>query len=109
VTAVNHNQRAMKELRERGYIAQVVERWDAFSRRRHDLFGIIDILAIGKGQTIAIQVTSRDNMASRRHKMQAAPELREMIDAGWSVELWGYDKPNQRWRVKAENVTAPSA
>jgi len=102
--AVNHNQRVLKALRDAGYFAEVVERWDAFSRRRHDLFGFVDVLAIGIEHTLAIQVTSRDNMSSRRKKMQASPVLAAMHKAGWHVELWGYDKPANRWRLKVENV-----
>jgi len=105
MTVVNHNQRVMKAFRDWGYFAQVVEHWDAFSRRRHDLFGIIDILAVGDGQTVAVQVTSRDNMASRRHKMLAAPELAAMIAAGWQVELWGYKKVGSRWTLKKETIS----
>ena len=104
MTVPNHNQRALKALRDQGYFATVVEHWDAFSRKKHDLFGIIDILAVGNGHTLAIQVTSRNNMSSRRKKMQAAPELTGMCDAGWSVELWGFDKPDHRWRLVKEAV-----
>ena len=105
VTTVNHNQRVLKSLRDDSYYAEVVERWDAFSRRRHDLFGFIDILAVGHGETKAIQVTSRDNMSSRRIKMQSSPVLAALIEAGWSVELWGYDKQaNGRYRRKVEFV-----
>ena len=105
MTVVNHNQRVLKALRDAGYVAEVVERWDSFSRRRHDLFGFIDILAVGHGETKAIQVTSRDNMSSRRTKMQNSEELKALIAANWSVELWGYDKqPNGRYRRKVEFV-----
>lgn len=104
MTAVNHNQRVLKALRDDGYIAEVTERWDSFSRRKHDLFGFIDILAVGHGETKAIQVTSRDNMSSRRTKMRDSEELKALIQAGWSVELWGYDKPAHRWRRKVEFV-----
>jgi hypothetical protein len=109
MTVVNHNQRVMKRLRNEGYCAEVVERWDSFSRRRHDLFGFIDVLAVGNGLTLAIQVTSRSNMSSRRNKMRAAPELQAMCDAGWRVELWGFDKPASRWRLEVECVTPLNA
>jgi len=107
--AVNHNQRVLKTLRDNGYFATVVEHWDAFSGKKHDLFGIIDILAVGRNHTVAIQVTSRNNMSSRRKKMQEAPELAAMTSAGWCVQLWGYDKPEFRWRVKVEDVTPINA
>jgi len=104
VTVVNHNARVLKSLRDQGYFAEVTERWDSFSRRKHDLFGFIDILAVGHGETLAIQVTSRDNMSSRRTKMRASPILATMRSAGWHVQLWGYDKPTHLWRVKVEDV-----
>ena len=104
MTAVNHNQRVLKTLRDDGYMATVVERYDFYTRRRHDLFGLIDILAVGHGHTLAIQVTSRSNMASRRNKMRDSAELAQMLAAGWRVELWGYDKPAHRWRLKTEQL-----
>ena len=99
---ISHNPRVLKALRADGFHAETVERWDAFSRKRHDLFGLIDVLAVGYGGTVAVQVTSRSNMASRRTKMQGSPALAAMKAAGWSVQLWGYDKPEHRWRVKVE-------
>ena len=105
--AVNHNGRVLATLRDLGYVCQVVERWDAYTRRRYDLFGIIDVLAIGNGLTLAVQVTSRGNMSSRRRKIQAAPELPHMLGAGWRIELWGYDQPGgprTAWRLKKENM-----
>ena len=109
MTVVNHNQRVLSKLRKEGYVAEVVERWDSFSRRKHDLFGFIDILAVGNGLTLAIQVTSRSNMASRRKKMRTAPELPILLIAGWCVELWGFDKPANRWRLEIERVTPINA
>ncbi len=101
---VNHNQRVLKALRDDGYLATGGERYDFYTRRRHDLFGLIDVLAIGHNHTLAIQVTSRSNMASRRNKMRDSAELDQMLAAGWHVELWGYDKPGHRWRLKTEQL-----
>jgi hypothetical protein len=104
MAAVNHNARVLKALRDTGYHAEVTERWDGFSRRRHDLFGFIDVLAVGHHGTLAIQVTSRANMASRRHKITESPILSSILGAGWKVQIWGYDKPASRWRLKVEEV-----
>jgi hypothetical protein len=46
-------------LREQGYIVATVEHYNAFTKRKHDLFGCIDLLAIGNGETVAVQVTSK--------------------------------------------------
>lgn len=106
---VNHNQRVLSLLRGRGYIAAVVEHYEAFSGHKHDLFGFIDILAVGDGETVGIQVTSRSNMASRRRKIRDAPELNELLIAGWRIELWGYDQPkgpHHPWRLSVEDIDA---
>ena len=105
--AAGYNSRSLQTLRDLGFTAQVVERYDAYTRRRHDLFGIIDILAVGNGETLAVQVTSRSNMSSRRNKMNGDPILAELLRAGWRVELWGWDQPGgsrTRWRLKTENM-----
>jgi len=34
-----------------------------------------------------------------------AEELKALLQAGWSVELWGYDKPEFRWRRKVEMIS----
>lgn len=99
--------RCIATLRSLGYTAQAVERYDHHTRRRYDLFGIIDVLAIGHGETLAVQVTSRSNQTAHRRKMRAAPELTVMLEAGWNVELWLYDQPNgprTTWRVKRERL-----
>ena len=105
--AVNHNGRVLATLRDLGYVAQTVERWDAYTRRKYDLFGIIDILAVGNGETFAVQVTSRGNMSSRRRKIREAPELPYLLGAGWRIEIWGYDQPRgprTAWRLKTERM-----
>ena len=70
-----------------------VDRWDSFTRRSYDLFGCIDVLAIGGDGTLAVQVTSRGNMAARRTKIEGADALEDMLDANWDVQVWGWDQP----------------
>ena len=101
---VNHNARVLRELRAAGYTAEVVERWDSFGHVRKDLFGVIDVLAVGNGHTLAVQVTSRGNMASRRRKVRECEAFSRMLGAGWIIQVWGYDKPGHRWRVKVDEL-----
>ena len=58
-------QRTLKELRRLGHVAGVVERWIPQTRRRLDLFGFIDIVALGPWGTIGIQCTTSANQAAR--------------------------------------------
>jgi hypothetical protein len=88
-------------MEERGYICDVVESYNAFTRRKKDLFGIFDILAIGNGETIAIQLTSKSNMSTRVKKISESSALPEILRSGWRVLVIGwYKKPNGRYDYK---------
>ena len=94
-------QRSLALLRERGFQAEVTERWNPWAKVRQDLFGWVDILALGDGQTWAIQTTSRSNMSSRVKKIEESPILPEAIRAGWRIEVHGWDRDSKgQWRVK---------
>lgn len=87
-------------LRERGYIVATVEHYNAFTKRKHDLFGCIDLLAIGNGETVAVQVTSKPHLSERRHKIEEAEAYPEMLRSGWKVVLHGWYKEQNRWQLK---------
>jgi hypothetical protein len=98
-------QRSLAHVREQGYTAEVVERWNPFARVRHDLFGIIDILAIGNGHTLAVQTTSKGNMAARIRKIEESEHLPEIIRSGWRLHVHGWAKDKSgRWQVKVFEV-----
>jgi len=93
--------RTTKHLRELGYLVATVEHYNSFTRRKHDLFGCIDLLAIGNGETLAIQVTSRSNMSARIKKIEDAEALPEMLRSKWRIIVHGWDKgTNGRYRLK---------
>lgn len=79
-------------MRGRGYRCQVVEKWNPFANVLVDLFGIIDVLCVGNGETVGVQCTSSDNLASRITKIadaEATPDLRK---AGWRILAHGWRK-----------------
>lgn len=93
--------RTTKHLKEQGYLVATVEHYNSFTRRKHDLFGCIDLLAIGNGETLAIQVTSRSNMSARIKKIQDNLALPEMLRSKWRILVHGWDKgTNGRYRLK---------
>lgn len=93
--------RSRKLYEDQGYTVATVEYFNAFTKRKHDLFGCIDLLAIGNGETIAIQVTSKSNMSSRIHKIEDNPALVEMIRSNWRVVVHGWAKNKSgRFEVK---------
>lgn len=87
-----------------GFTVAIVEHYNAFTKRKHDLFGCIDLLAIGNGDTIAVQTTSKANMAARRHKIQDSDAYPEMIRSGWRIQIHGWHKVGNRYQVKVEEL-----
>lgn len=107
---VSPTQRALAECKRRGYEAQVVERFNSFTKRRHDLFGCIDIVAVTPapppaptmvdeegpfslgppGRIIGIQVTSGTNHAARIAKIKAEPRMAAWAKAGGLLWVWSW-------------------
>jgi len=98
--ATSLSPRSVALLRERGYQVATVEHYNAFTRRKHDLFGCIDLLAIGHGETVAVQVTSKGHLSDRRHKIEEAAAYPEMLRSGWRIILHGWYKEKNRWQLK---------
>jgi predicted RecB family endonuclease len=93
--------RSTEHLRKQGYTVDVVESYNFFTKRRHDLWGCIDILAIGNGETLAVQVTSKSNMSARIRKIEDSEALPEMLRSGWRVIVHGWWRgTNGRYQLK---------
>lgn len=92
----------LRKLREDGYTAQIVEVWNPHARIRQDLFGFIDVLAVRKGETLAVQTTSAHNVPSRIHKIADSPLIAVVREAGWSVRVHGWAKVKGRWVLKRD-------
>lgn len=85
-------QRTLAELRKTCQLVQVVEKWNPHARIRQDLFGIVDVLAIRAGETIAVQATSGSNVAARVSKIAESAALPLLRKAGWRVIVHGWRK-----------------
>ena len=83
---------SLKKLKEEGYQPWVVEHWNFYAGIRQDLFGIIDILAVGHGKTIAIQCTSYSGVSARIRKIRESPYLPAILESGWEVYIHGWRK-----------------
>jgi hypothetical protein len=78
-------------LRDEGYLVAIVEHWNPFARIRQDLFGFIDLLAIRRDETLAVQVTA-SGVSSRVKKIEASPHLGRVREAGWKIHVHGHRK-----------------
>src|SRR5262245_20122745 len=94
--------RTLAYLRQLGYLAAVTERFIAQARKKIDLFGIADILAVHPRErsVLLVQCTTAAHVGDRLRRIQARPELPGLLMAGVSVEVWGWKLISGRWRVQ---------
>lgn len=92
----------LRHLRADGYTAEVVERWNPHARVRHDLFGVIDVLALRGDETLAVQTTSADNVAHRVRKIAESEHVGAMREANWRIVVHGWAKVGNRWTLTRE-------
>ena len=90
--ALSPTSRSLQELKERGYTPWIVESYNYFSRKRTDLFGFIDILAIKGDKTLAVQTTSRGNVQTRVKKIKTNDNYELVKGAGWLIEAHGWGR-----------------
>lgn len=102
--------RSLKVLRDDGWTADVVERFNSFTKQRHDLFGFADIIAIHpQWGTMLVQATSTSNQAARVTKIMGEPRHKLWLLSGrghhyLQVHGWGKRKVKRggkavRWEL----------
>lgn len=90
-------QRTLRALRQRGLVADIVERFLQYAGPhgiRKDLFGIIDVLALSETGVIGVQSCGQD---FSQHWQKLTVERRQetsdwLSTPGTSLELWGWRK-----------------
>lgn len=98
-------QRSLKLLRDEGYTAQVVEKWNQFAHIRQDLFGFIDIVAIKSGEPVlGVQTTSAKNINAREIKARKSINLALWLNTGSNFELHGWSKKGKLGKRKLWQV-----
>lgn len=103
--ALSPTQLTLRNLRERGFRAEVVERWNPYARIRQDLFGIIDVIGVRRGETIGVQSTSFANRMSRVRKMADSEAIGDLREADWTIEVHGWRKIKNKWQVTIEDMS----
>lgn len=97
LTALIPRTRKMFELE--GYVTARTEYYSAAMRRRVDLFGFIDAIAVHPllKRTIAIQVTSQHNVQAHIVKIAQLEAAYFVLSAGWEIALVGWEKPARKY------------
>src|SRR5262249_17726219 len=100
--------RSLLHLRRLGFLAAPVEVYLHQIRRRRDLFGIGDVLAVHPRDKLVllVQCTSRAHVSDRLTRIRQRPELAELLTAGLAVGVWGWDLGGGKWDVHRVAVEA---
>jgi hypothetical protein len=90
-------QMCLQLYRDLGYTVDVCERWvpsgQGGPQTRRDLFTILDLVAVGRGETIGVQTTAKSSMQSRVRKIREAPATAVLLEAGWRIHVVGWEQP----------------
>lgn len=104
--------RSMEHFRELGYEVCKSEHWNGFARRRVDLFGFIDAVALKENEIVAIQATSNSNVSARVEKIKALKTAsvwlsglnRRIVVHGWAKK--GPRGKAKRWELREVEIGA---
>lgn len=105
MASTSPTQRSLKYLREEGYLCEVVEKWNAFTKQRKDLWGWCDILAIRKNEVLAVQVTA-SAVSNRIKKIQESETVAKVREAGIRIEVHGWRKNSKgKYVMRIEDIS----
>jgi hypothetical protein len=99
-------------LKKRGWLSWIVEYWNAFTKRRVDLFGFGDILVIDdKPGSLIVQVTTAGEVSKRVQKICTECEdyARAWLERGNRIQVWGWGKFGARdkrktWQCRVRSI-----
>lgn len=93
----------LRKLREDGWpLVEVVEHWNPHARVRQDLFGFVDVIAVRRDETLAVQTTTAGNVSARVRKIADHPNVGAVREAGWRIVVHGWAKQAGKWVLTRE-------
>ncbi len=99
-------QRTLAEMRKRGYLAEVTEKWLHVIKRRKDLFGFIDILAVKEGEIVGVQACSATDVSKRVDKIANHEHVGIVRASGMKLLVHGWRKNSKgRWVLREVDVS----
>lgn len=105
MAGLSPTQLSLREMRRRGYrLVVVVEHYNHLTQRKDDLFGMFDIVALGRDETVGIQTTSYDNVSHRIKKLAEHDNIGAVREAGWTILVhgWHHPKNGAAYQLKRE-------
>ena len=85
---------SMEMMRKQGFLCGMTEHWNSHTKRRVDLFGFIDFVAIGHGKCVAVQCCARSSISPHKRKIVDAcnEAATQWLQAGNTIEIHGWDR-----------------
>ena len=107
---ISNTQRTLKYLRDQGLSCGMVEKWNPYAKIRQDLFGFIDIIAIGSIGIVGVQSCSDTGRSEHRNKILENPYYKRWRSAGCKVWLvtWGLHGERgkrKKWTPHVEDMS----
>ena len=89
---------SLEMLRNEGWQCQKVEHWNAFARRRQDLFGFIDILCMSESHCCFLAVNAMQSQEINNHvaKLRKSIMATIFLACGGRIHLHGWKKAGKR-------------
>lgn len=97
---VSPNARTLKLYRDRGYLCDVVERYDHHAQRLHDFLGMFDAIALKAGDIVGLQPTTDSHVNARVEKIRNSPLYGAWLSNGARVVVVGWAKRDGKWRER---------
>lgn len=101
-------QRSIKLLESQGWVVQKVEQWNSFAKKRKDLFGFIDVLAMSENMLVGVQVTAGSgDVAKHIRKIQDEKNHELWLRCkGRSIVIHSWEKRGPRGKRKVWTCNA---
>lgn len=91
-----------------GYYVELVEHYNAWTKRRHDLLGFADLLCIHlerPGDIMLVQSTSASNVSARVRKITDHENLSVARKAGFRIEVHGWRLSGRKYICRREDLS----
>lgn len=90
-------QRTVDYYAAKGYISCAAESYNAYSGRKNDLFGFIDIVVLARKEgVLGVQVSSQANHSARKNKILASTNAIFWLQSGARIIVMTWDGDKRR-------------
>ena len=103
---ISPTQLSLAMLREDGWFCWITEHYNYYARKKQDLWGFIDIIALKPGQVLGVQTTTASNMSARIKKIADHENVGNVRESGVMLHVHGWHQDDKKkWHCKVKDVS----